>query len=247
MSSMRIAALEDDVDQAHLVKHVLTFAGHDCHIFSTGKSLLYQLSRGESYDLLILDWQLPDIPGPDVVRWIRTHNREKLHLPIIFLTGRTDERDIVDGLSCGADDYMVKPIRRNELMARVNALLRRTYPLVSAEVLQVGVYTIDTRVRKVSVNGKPIVLTQKEFQLMQFLFCNPNRLLSRRHILESVWGKENIPTRTIDTHISRLRNKLMIGPEHGFRLVSVYSLGYRLECAGDQTEQPTTMRESVPL
>ncbi len=233
MSSMRIAALEDDVDQAQMVQQILTFAGHDCHIFVDGKSILRQLKR-ESYDLLVLDWQLPDLTGPEVVQWVRA-NLEG-HIPILFLTGRADERDIVDGLSCGADDYMVKPIRRGELMARVYALLRRAYPQLPAETFHVGVYTVDTRVREVQLRGQLVELTQKEYELALFLFRNVGRLLSRKHMLESVWGKENIPTRTIDTHVSRLRNKLMIRPEHGFRLVSVYSLGYRLELAGESPE-----------
>lgn len=241
MSSMRIAALEDDVDQGQMIKQVLTFAGHDCHLFTDGKSMIRQLRR-ESYDLLVLDHQLPDVPGPEVVRWARA-NLEGC-IPILFLTGRSDERDIVDCLGCGADDYMVKPIRRGELMARVNALLRRAYPQLPTEVFDVGVYTIDTHVREVRIHCRPIDLTQKEFELAVFLFRDVGRLLSRKHMLESVWGKENIPTRTIDTHVSRLRNKLMISPKHGFRLVSVYSLGYRLEIAGEVVEQPT-VRQSV--
>lgn len=242
MSSMRIAALEDDVDQGQMVKQVLTFAGHDCHLFADGKSLIRQLRR-ESYDLLVLDWQLPDLTGPEVVQWVRA-NLEG-HIPILFLTGRSDERDIVDCLGCGADDYMVKPIRRGELMARVNALLRRAYPQLPSEIFDVGAYTIDTRVREVQIYRQPIELTQKEYELALFLFRNVGRLLSRKHMLESVWGKENIPTRTIDTHVSRLRNKLMICPKHGFRLVSVYSLGYRLEVAGETVEVSSMVKQSI--
>jgi DNA-binding response OmpR family regulator len=235
MSSTRIATLEDDLDQGQMIKQVLAFAGYDCHLFSDGKLMLRQLRR-ESYDLIVLTWQLPDLSAPEIVRWVRTNLEHRI--PILFLTERHDERQVVDCLGSGADDYMIKPIRRGELMARVNALMRRAYPKLPEESFEAGVYTVDTRVREVQLYRQPIDLTQKEYELALFFFRNVGRLLSRRHMLESVWGKEHISTRTIDTHVSRLRSKLMIGPKHGFRLVSVYSLGYRLEVAGEVLRQP---------
>jgi DNA-binding response OmpR family regulator len=122
---MRIAVLDDDRSQTDLVSQVLNAAGHVCHAFQSGKEMVNQLRR-ESFDMLIIDWQVPDLSGADVLRW----SREKLPptLPVLFMTSRSGEDDIVAGLAAGADDYMIKPIRRGELVARVQALLRRAYP-----------------------------------------------------------------------------------------------------------------------
>lgn len=224
---MRIAALDDELSQAQLVKHVLSGAGHDCHIFTDGRSLMRELRR-ESYDLLVLDWLMPELSGQHIVKWVRESVED--HLPILFLADRADENAILEGLRCGADDYMVKPIRRAELRARVNALLSRIYPQPASEQLVSGPYTFDTVQRQLRISGKAVELTQKEYELALFLFRNLGRLLSRRHLLEAVWGRDlEIPSRTIDTHISRLRSKLSLRPDNGFRLTPVYSLGYRFE------------------
>lgn len=225
---MRIAVLDDDRSQTELVCQVLSAAGHTCHPFLSGKEMLNQLRR-ESFDMLIIDWQVPDLSGADVLRWAR----EKLpqDLPVMFMTSRSGEDDIVAGLAAGADDYMIKPLRRGELLARVQALLRRAYPSQNmVEQIQFGAYTFETRTARVSKNGVQIEVTQKEFELALLFFRNLGRPLSRAYILEAVWARDiELPSRTMDTHVSRVRTKLQLRPEFGFRLAPVYSYGYRLE------------------
>lgn len=225
---MRIAVLDDDSSQTDLVCQVLTAAGHLCHPFQSGKELLNQLRR-ESFDMLIIDWQVPDLSGEDVLRWAR----EKLttNLPVLFMTSRSGEDDIVAGLAAGADDYMIKPIRRGELLARVQALLRRAYPTQNmVEQIQFNQYVFEPRTARLTDTGAPVDLTQKEFDLALLFFRNLGRPLSRAYILEAVWSRDvEIPSRTMDTHVSRVRSKLQLRPENGFRLAPVYSYGYRLE------------------
>ncbi|MDO9194161.1 MAG: response regulator transcription factor [Undibacterium sp.] len=225
---MRIAILDDDQSILELVCTILSAAGHVCHPFDSGKEMLHQLRR-ESYDMLILDWQVPDLSGTEVLHWVR----EKLPptLPVLFMTSRSGEDDIVAGLAAGADDYMIKPIRRGELVARVQALLRRAYPSQTAdEHVHFGPYKFETRAGRVSINDAPVEMTQKEFDLALLLFRNIGRPLSRAYILEAVWSRDiDIPSRTMDTHISRVRSKLELRPENGYRLAPVYSYGYRLE------------------
>jgi len=241
---MRIAALDDELSQAQLVKHVLNGAGHDCHVFTDGRSLMRELRR-ESYDLLVLDWLMPEMSGLHVVKWVRESVEDRL--PILFLADRADESSILEGMRCGADDYMVKPVRRAELRARVNALLSRTYPQPVSDQLVCGLYYFDMTQRQLRIDGKLIELTQKEYELGLFLFRNLGRLLSRRHLLEAVWGRDlEIPSRTIDTHISRLRSKLSLRPENGFRLTPVYSLGYRFETVDPVMVAATVMAEATP-
>ncbi|WP_211453341.1 response regulator transcription factor [Collimonas antrihumi] len=225
---MRIAVLDDDPSQTDLVCQVLTSSGHVCHPFQSGKEILNQLRR-ESYDMLVLDWQVPDLSGPEVLRWVR----EKLPktIPVLFITSRSGEDDIVEGLAAGADDYMIKPIRRSELVARVQALLRRAYPIQnSSEQIVFNDYLFETRSGRLTLAGKPIEITQKEFDLALLFFRNLGRPLSRAYILEAVWSRDvDIPSRTMDTHVSRVRSKLQLRPENGYRLAPVYSYGYRLE------------------
>lgn len=190
--------------------------------------MLNQLRR-ESYDMLIIDWQVPDLNGAEILRWAR----EKLpsNLPVLFMTSRSGEDDIVAGLAAGADDYMIKPIRRGELVARVQALLRRAYPHQSAvEQLLFSDYMFEMRTGRVTMAGNLVDLTQKEFDLALLFFRNLGRPLSRAYILEAVWARDiEIPSRTMDTHVSRIRTKLQLRPDNGFRLAPVYSYGYRLE------------------
>lgn len=227
---MRIAILDDDATILEFVCAVLNSAGHTCHPFESGKEILHQLRR-ESYDLLILDWQVPDLSGTEVLQWVR--EKLSLTLPVLFMTGRSSEDDIVAGLAAGADDYMIKPIRSGELVARVNALSRRAYPAQTAkEHMQFGPYKFELRAHQVSANDKPVEMTRKEFELALLLFKNLGRPLSRAYILEAVWSRDvDVPSRTMDTHISRVRNKLGLRPENGYRLAPVYSFGYCLEQA----------------
>lgn len=236
---MRIAILDDDDIQVQFISHLLEKAGFNCHGFLEGKALLRRLRR-ESFDLLILDWSVPDVSGTEVLAWVRAHLPQRI--PVLFVTGRTSENDIVSGLSAGADDYMIKPLRGPELVARVQALLRRAYPEAVRDQIGFGPYRFETSRNEVhftSAEGQARValLTQKEFDLALMLFRNVGRPLSRSHIREAVWGRDiEIPSRTMDTHISRIRSKLELRPEMGYRLVPVYSYGYRLDAASPDEE-----------
>ena len=225
---MRIALLEDDSEQAATVARWLSEGGHICHAYGRGADLIRDSSH-ESFDLMILDWEVPDISGIQVLRWVR--QRSDSLTPVLFVTARPLEEDIVKALEEGADDYMIKPVRRIELLARANALWRRARSnAATMAVLDFPPYRIDTNERSVVLNGEAVELTQKEYELALFLFRNVGRLLSRGHIFEAVWGRSAvISSRTTDTHLSRVRSKLKLQPEHGYRLSSVYNYGYRLE------------------
>lgn len=228
---MRIAVLDNDRSQADTICQVLSGAGHTCQTFESGKDLLAQL-RKDSADLLIMDWQVADMPGTEVLR--RAKEKMAANTPTMFLANASAEDDMVAGVTSGADDFLVKPLRRGELAARVSALLRRAYPSQNgSEQLTFGQYTFETRPGRLLMDGQPVDVTHKEFYLALLFFRNIGRPLSRAYIHESVWVRETaVPSRTMDTHVSRVRNKLALRPENGFRLVPVYSYGYRLEKLG---------------
>jgi len=225
---MRIAVLDHDATERELVCSILNAAGHTGYAYHSGTDLIHHLNRTGA-DLLILDWQDTDLSCIEVMHWIR--EKQQMATPVLLMTSRASEDDIVDGLAAGANDYLIKPLRRVELVTRVQALLRRTYPnLHTPENLNFGPYVFETRSARLTVAGLAIELTQKEFDLGLLLFRNLGRPLSRAYILDEVWSRDaDIPSRTLDTHISRVRNKLQLKPEHGFRLAPVYSYGYRLE------------------
>ena len=225
---MRVALVEDDPQVGQLMCLWLEEAGHSTQHYLGGKPFLLDMVR-ESFDLVILDWMLPDASGDQLLTWLRKN--VDWPIPVIFVSARDSEEDIVHGLNLGADDYITKPIRRNEFLARLGAVLRRTAPtLAKDELLDFPPFHIDTTTRCIVRDGQVADLTQKEYELALFLFRNAGRLLSRRHLLESVWGQQSdINTRTVDTHVSRLRAKLTLLPEQGWRLSAVYNHGYRLE------------------
>lgn len=228
MMRMRIAALEDDDAQRESISDVLAAGGHGCQTFELGARLIAALRR-ETFDLLLLDWNLPDMSGLDVLAWV--HQNLSPRPPVLLLTSRAAETDIVTGLNSGADDYVVKPVQNRVLLARVNALLRRSYPDRGAGGIETfDNYSFNIPAEQVTVNGELKSLTAKEFGLALLLFRNLHRALSRGHILEAIWGRNpDLPTRTLDMHISRIRTKLDLRPQNGFRLAPVYSYGYRLE------------------
>lgn len=226
---MRLAVLEDDASIRAQIESLVSEVGHSCRSFSTSRALTTSL-RQESYDLLVLDWNLPDYSGMQLLGWAR-QNLDPCP-PVMMVTSRTEPSDIVAALEAGADDYVVKPIEPSVLLARLGALLRRSYPAeapVSGKEEWFGVI-FDHALIAVTVNGKETVVTSKEFWLALTLFRNMNRAMSRTHLLEEVWGRNpDLPTRTLDVHISRLRSRLGLRPENGFRLTPVHSFGYRLE------------------
>ena len=229
---MKIAILEDDPSQAKFIAGILEEAGHVCSTFPTGKALISRL-RQDTFDLVLLDWNLPDMSGIEVLNWI--HRVQETPPAALIVTSRSAQADIVAGLDAGADDFIVKPADELILLARVNAVLRRAHPAESTNRIEtIGAFIFDPLKESVTVRGEAAPLTSKEFQLALFLFRNLNRALSRSYLLETIWGHEpDLPTRTLDAHVSRIRLKLGLRPENGFRLAPIYSYGYRLETLSD--------------
>jgi len=224
---MRVAIVDDDASQIELISRAVTGLGHDCQGFERGQALLRQMRR-DTFDLLILDWHLPDTSGPEIVAWVRSKVAHRV--PILFVTNRNQERDLIEALACGADDYLPKPVRIGELAARVAALMRRTYPVATGDIEVHGRFTFDLQHRTLLSGGVPVELKQKEYELAHLLFNNLGRLMSRQYLVDKVWGvNPEIWSRSLDTHISNLRNKLELRPHKGYRLVAVYGVGYRLE------------------
>lgn len=226
---MRVAILEDDPDQAELVRLWLTDAGYTVFCYGDGASFL-RAARRESFDLYLLDWILPDISGLIVLGKLRREIDD--FTPVIVTTVKDDERSIVSALETGADDYVVKPVRRAELVARVHAILRRSGGSGHNEhTLVAEPFVIDLEKKIVSMNGEAIILTGREYALAVFFFRNIGKMMSRSHILEQIWGIDNsdVSTRTVDTHVSRLRKKMQLNDENSWRLSSVYQHGYRIE------------------
>lgn len=222
---LRVGMLEDDVDQANRVEGWIADRGHHCEVFHEPESF-QRAFRKTSYDVITLDWNLPDATGIEILRWLRQSIVSDV--PVIFITSRQGEEDIVSALESGADDYLVKPVRENELLARIRALARRAQP--ETELLDYEPYSFDTSNRQISVNGEPVKLTEKEYDLALFMFRNRGRVLSRQHLLTSVWGTSaELNTRTVDTHASRLRKKLKLSASEKWKLTSIYQHGYRLE------------------
>lgn len=225
---MRIALLEDDPDQAAQLQALLERGGHVVHVFLRSRPLLNNLAH-ESYDVIVLDWMVPDVSGYDVLRTIRSQTVP--HTPVLFLTNRDAESDVVQALEAGADDFVVKPLRERELLSRIKALGRRGQERVAAsEVLEVGPIRIEVARREITRDGRPVELTPREFDVAVFFFRQPGRLVSRAHLMEVVWGRSSDASlRTVDTHVSRLRQALGLSAESGVRMTPIYGYGYRLD------------------
>ncbi len=240
---MRVAILDDEPAELARVEQTLREipgpgeAAWSLHRFERGEDLLRQLRR-ETFDLLILDWQLPDLSGLSLLRWTREH----MDSPpaAIMLTSRDAESDIVQALNTGADDYLSKPFRPNELKARVNAVLRRhgLQRNGSEERQSFNDLTFDDAELTVTRAGAPISLTEREYRLARCLFANLGRPLSREYLYERFWTHEEIASsRPLDTHIYRLRNKLGLTADRGWQLLTIYGYGYRLESVAAPEEQ----------
>ena len=225
---MRIGYLEDDLQQAAMVKQWLAEAGHDCQHFERGGEFIQQVRSGR-FDLLLMDWEVPDINGIEALTAIRGSINQTI--PVLFCTQRDAEEDVVRALEAGADDYMVKPIRQGELKARIEALARRAGVTEKpSSRIETGPYLFDIAAREAHFSGEPVTLTEKDFDLAICLFNNLGRVLSRKYLLETIWGvTADVNTRTVDVHISRIRKSLNINPENGYRIKTVYQHGYRLE------------------
>jgi len=226
---LRVAILEDDPDQSELIKLWLTHAEHTVDRYADAASFLRAVKH-DSYDLYLLDWVLPDVSGIEVLKKLRSEMSD--YTPTLIVTAKDEEQSIVRGLETGADDYLVKPVRQAELVARVAAILRRASGgKTEQEGLDASPYEINTTSKSVKLDGEKIKLTNREFELALFFFRNAGKMMSRNHMLESIWGIENksVSTRTVDTHVSRLRKKLNLCEENGWKLSAVYQHGYRIE------------------
>jgi phosphate regulon transcriptional regulator PhoB len=222
-----VLVVEDEPDIRTLVVHHLTRDGFRCRTAATGPEALAAV-RKTPPDLVILDLMLPELNGIEVCRRLRG-DAATAAVPIIMLTARADEVDRVVGLEMGADDYVVKPFSPKELVARVRAVLRRVRGGEPGRALAVAGVRLDAERHAVTVSGRPVELTPKEFDLLHALLEAAGRVLSREHLLTRVWGytrADEIESRTVDVHIRRLRAKL--GAEER-RIATIKGVGYRFE------------------
>ncbi|MYT35719.1 response regulator [Streptomyces sp. SID8356] len=222
---------EDDEKQAELVRRYLEREGHAVRIVGDGLAALDAVRHREP-DLLVLDVMMPRADGLDVVRVLRAEGRE---LPVLMLTARTTEDDLLLGLDLGADDYMTKPYSPRELMARVRTLLRRARrpggaaPPADDPVLRVGGLVVDPERHEVTVDGEPVECTRGEFRILAALAAGPDRVFSRQRLLEELHGFDRyISDRTVDVHIMNLRKKIEPAPRRPVRLLTVFGVGYKL-------------------
>ncbi len=231
----RILVVEDERDLNELVARHLRQEGHEVAQAYDGPDALVEVASAPP-DLVVLDWMLPGLDGIAVARKIR----EKYLVPILMLTARGEEADVILGLEVGADDYLTKPFRMRELMARVRAMLRRVEldhravpaaaaaPTVGdAETIEVGPIAVSPSMRTATIHGTELDLTPKEFDLLALFARNPGRAFSRDYLLERIWTNEyEVTDRTVDTHVQRLRKKL--GDEADL-IRTVWGIGYKLQ------------------
>lgn len=226
MSKPRIMVVDDEARMRELVRLYLAQAGFEVLEASDGLEALTKLDS-ERVDLLLLDLMLPRLDGWEVCRRIRAQS----NLPVIMLTARGEVHDKVEGLRLGADDYIPKPFDGRELVARVEAVLRRARSSESSEPvgrpLERGELILDPTARSVAWRGRPILLTPREFDLLWLLAAHPGQVFSRERLLDRVWGPDfDGEARTVDSHIKNLREKL---GEAAARVVTVWGVGYKLE------------------
>jgi phosphate regulon transcriptional regulator PhoB len=222
-----VLVVEDEPDIRNLIVHHLTREGYRCRVAGSGADALVRVKVAPP-DLVVLDLMLPGMDGLEVCRRLHA-DPATAGVPIIMLTAKADEVDRVVGLEMGADDYVVKPFSPKELVARVRAVLRRARPGEVARPLGAGGVSLDAARHVVAVDGRPVELTPKEFDLLHALLEAAGRVLSREHLLNRVWGyvhADEIESRTVDVHIRRLRAKL--GAEER-RITTVKGVGYRFE------------------
>lgn len=234
--SARILVAEDDVKQARLIRLYLEREGNEVQVVGDGRAAVDR-ARSSRPDLIVLDVMMPNVDGLDVCRILRAESQ----VPILLLTARTTEEDMLLGLDLGADDYLTKPYSPRELTARVRALLRRAKAAGRTEptVLTVGDLEVDTARFEVRVAGEPVVLTGKEFAILTVLAGEPGRAFTRAQIIDRVFGfDQNVLERTVDAHVMNLRRKLEKagGPDGPRYVETVYGRGYRL-AAGQGEER----------
>ena len=223
-----VAVVEDDSTSGEAIVKWIAELGHQPVLFTSAEAFLADRAV-HAASLLVVDWGLPEMSGLDLLR----HYRDLLraNAPVVFCTSRGDEADVVEALRAGADDFIVKPLRKQELQARVRAVIRRSLAdSIDLRELDLAPFSVDRVARQIRLRGRLIELQNREYELAVLLFQNLNAVVSRARIVQTLWGIEPLETsRTLDTHVSRLRRKLELTPENGLILQSVYGLGYRLQ------------------
>jgi len=230
----RILVAEDDQKQAELVRRYLEREGHATVVVHDGRAAIDEARRRRP-DLLVLDVMMPAVDGLDVCRVLRADRGRTGDLPIIMLTARSTEDDLLLGLDLGADDYLTKPYSPRELVARVRALLRRGGSGDDGGVHRVGELVVDTLRHEVAFAGRTIDTTPAEFRILACLAAAPGRAFTRQQLLEQAFGFDHyVFDRTIDVHVMNLRKKIEESPARPRYLLTVYGVGYKLaEVSGD--------------
>jgi DNA-binding response OmpR family regulator len=229
MERKSILIVEDEASIAEVVSLYLQRAEFRTTHASDGKTAMSLLEK-HMPDLVILDIMLPGVDGLSLTRWIR----DRSSVPIIMLTARREELDRIAGLEMGADDYVVKPFSPQEVVSRVRAVLRRGGATAENPEWQrpvsLGDLTVDPLTRSVTVAGKPVILTAKEFDMLHFLARHPRQVFTRDQLLESVWGvTDYIDPGTVTVHVRRLREKIEADPSAPVHLLTVWGVGYKFE------------------
>ncbi len=220
----RILVAEDDPKQAELIRLYLEREGHAVVVVSDGRQAIDE-ARRRAPDLVLLDVMMPRVDGLDVCRVLRRDS----DVPIIMLTARSTEDDMLLGLDLGADDYITKPFSPRELVARVRTLLRRVGRATVTEIIEIGALRIDRARHEVRLAGQPVDVTPKEFAVLATLAGEPGRVFTRRSLLEAAFGFDyDGLERTIDVHVANLRKKIEIDPAEPALLLTVYGVGYKV-------------------
>lgn len=240
--AMHIAVLEDEQNIAAHTEGFLKADGHTVVVFNSGKALLKSLAQ-ETFDMFILDWNVADLSGIKVLHELRQQAR--LTTPVIFLTSRQFEQDIVEALESGADDYCAKPVREKELLARIKVLQRRTYHAPSSDSNPVYLgYTFNTQSNTVkwtrALQTQAVRLPDKEFKLALYLFEQANRSISRKRLMQEIWGRvDEALSRTLDVHICRVRLRLDLSSTSGhLQLKAIHGFGYKLVNLNEEDSVP---------
>ncbi len=223
----RILLVEDEIALSDPLSFLLEREGYEVEVAADGPSAITAFDQTEP-DLMLLDLMLPGLPGTEVCREIRSRST----VPIIMLTAKDSEIDIVVGLELGADDYVTKPYSTRELLARIRAVLRRRTEIDDYDeaILEGGRVRMDVDRHTVEVDGTPVPMPLKEFELLELLMRNPGRVLTRGQLIDRVWGSDYFgDTKTLDVHIKRIRSKIESQPSEPVQLVTVRGLGYRFE------------------
>jgi len=223
----RILIVEDEPSLSEPLAFLLGREGYETTIAPDGPAAVAEFDRAGA-DLVLLDLMLPGLPGTEVCRELRTRS----NVPIIMLTAKDSEVDIVVGLELGADDYVTKPYSTRELLARIRAVLRRRVESEDDDeaVLEAGSVRMDVERHTVSVDGATVAMPLKEFELLELLLRNAGRVLTRGQLIDRVWGVDYFgDTKTLDVHIKRIRSKIEKSPSEPVMLVTVRGLGYRFE------------------